>query len=227
MSKKTIFEVDFLITKGIEKFISNILKTIRRKKLKVIDYGCGNKPYRNLFPSNSDYIGLDIFPGNQVDILIKPNDRFKLKKKIADIVLSTQVIHKLESFDIYFKNIRHIMRDDGILIITSHGNWTYHPMGSGDYYRFTQDGLRSILRNYGFKIKKIEPIIGTLGSGLHIRQIVFNAWLKKIPVFGLFFMKVLNLITNLRIIFEEMLQTRNTKMSNPTVFAILAIKKNE
>ena len=85
-------------------------------------------------------------------------------------------------------------------------------------------GLKYLLNSYGFKILEIEPIIGTLGGALHIRQVVLNSWLKKIPLMGLLLCYLLNFVTNLRILLEDKLQSYGTSVSNPIAFAVTAKK---
>jgi ubiquinone/menaquinone biosynthesis C-methylase UbiE len=221
-----LFELDYNLKKGIEENIKDFVKKLGQKKMKVIDYGCGQMPYKCLFPKNIDYIGVDLKMNKLADIKISKKDKLPFNRNEIDAVISTQVIHKVENYNFYLKNINRILKSRGILFLTTHGNWTHHPFGSGDYYRFTIQGIKKILSEHNFKIIKVVPIVGTLGAGLHIRQIVINAWLKKIPLIGNLFCKIFNLLTNTRIILEDKLQSYGTSISNPAVLAVTAVKIN-
>lgn len=220
-----IFKMDYILLLGINNSISKFVKKINRSKKKIlIDYGCGKMPYKKKFPKNIQYIGVDLSSNNNAEIKIKEDSNLPFRKKSIDIVISTQVLHKVKNYNRYLKNCSYVLKKNGLLFLTTHGNWTYHPAGSGDYYRFTIQGLKYLFNFYGLKILEIEPIIGTLGGALHIRQIVLNSWLKKVPLIGLLLCYMLNFVTNLRILVEDKLQSFGTSVSNPIAFAVTAKK---
>ncbi|HJP58829.1 MAG TPA: hypothetical protein VJ865_02480, partial [Gemmatimonadaceae bacterium] len=45
---------------------------------RVLDVGCGEKPYRALFDRPAEYVGLDIAAGPKVDIVVRPGERWPL-----------------------------------------------------------------------------------------------------------------------------------------------------
>jgi ubiquinone/menaquinone biosynthesis C-methylase UbiE len=225
MNLFNIFKMDYILLLGINNSISKFAKKINKSEKKIlIDFGCGRMPYKNKFPKNIRYIGVDLTSNKKAEIKIKENSNLPFKKKSIDIVISTQVIHKVKNYNNYLKNCSYVLKKKGLLFLTTHGNWTHHPAGSGDYYRFTIQGLKYLLNSYSFKILEIEPIIGTLGGALHIRQVVLNSWLKKIPLMGLLLCYLLNFVTNLRILLEDKLQSYGTSVSNPIAFAVTAKK---
>ena len=219
-----IFKMDYVLLLGIDNSISKFVKNLKKKKKTLIDFGCGTMPYKKKFPKYIRYIGVDLPFNKNAEIKVKENSNLSFRKKSIDIVISTQVIHKVKNYNMYLKNCSYVLKKDGLLFLTTHGNWTYHPAGSGDYYRFTIQGLKYLLNSYSFKVLEIEPIIGTLGGALHIRQIVLNSWLKKIPLVGFLLCCILNLVTNLRILVEDKLQSYGTSVSNPIAFAVTAKK---
>ena len=46
-----LFELDYNLKKGIEDNIKDFVEKLGEKKMKVIDYGCGQMPYKFLFPN--------------------------------------------------------------------------------------------------------------------------------------------------------------------------------
>ena len=143
----------------------------------------------------------------------------------ADIVLSTQVVYLIPEFHTYLNECHRLLQPDGLLFITTHGTWTYHPASGGDYYRFTHDGLRHILNRSGFEIIEIRPVVGTLGTGLHLRQLVYNSWLKRCGLSVL--ANLINIFVNLFIQFEDMISPHGTRMSSPVIFAAVAKSINQ
>ena len=222
-----LWNVDYCLLRGLADAVKTFAEKYIKSDMKIIDFGCGGKPYRNFFPENVEYIGIDACPSPYVDIVIEPGQPVPLAAATADCIISTQVVYLIPDYKPYLRECRRLLHDDGRLLITSHGTWTYHPASGGDYYRFTQDGMRHILDEAGFEIEHLSPIVGTLGTGLHLRQLVFNAWLQKIPG-GAVFALLFNIITNLRIIIEDKLCPWGTRMSSPVIFfAIARVKASQ
>ncbi len=220
-----IYDVDYLLLTGLARVVKLFSNKHVLKGNVIIDMGCGAKPYRPLFPEDIKYVGVDVTMSNFADIVINPGEPVPLADSFTDCIISTQVVYLIPDYKQYLLECNRLLKIDGKLLITSHGTWTYHNASGGDYYRFTQDGMRYILKKAGFEIEELFPIIGTLGTGLHIRQLIFNSWLKKIPILGKYIANIYNIFTNFRIIIEDSLCTYGTRSSSPVIFAAIARKK--
>lgn len=216
------WDVDYCLLNGLVREIEQFAERVK-SGMNVIDFGCGAKPYRRLFPENCQYIGIDTCSNPYADIIIEPGQEVPLPDATADCIVSTQVVYLIPEYTIYLRECLRLLRPEGRMFITTHGTWTYHPASGGDYYRFTQDGLRYVLDQAGFEIVVIEPVVGTLGTGLHLRQLVFSALLGKLHCSWL--ANVMNVFTNLRILLEEKLSPRGVRMSAPVIFAVMAKRK--
>src|SRR5436190_5349909 len=67
---------------------------------KILDYGCGNKPYRSLFEMKfREYVAADL-PGNKhCDIVIGPDGQLPVEKDSFDCVLSSEVLeHTIDPY---------------------------------------------------------------------------------------------------------------------------------
>lgn len=215
-----LWDADYCLLKGMSEALADFSSKFVEADKTVVDFGCGAKPYRTLFPERCRYIGVDACDNPHAEIQIVPGERVPLADSSADVILSTQVVYLIPDFDYYLDECRRLLRPDGRLFITTHGTWTYHPASGGDYYRFTHDGLRHILKRADFEMEEIRPIVGTLGTGLHLRQLIFNAWLKRCGFGPLAIL--LNVFTNLRIQLEEKITPYGTRMSSPIIYAAVA-----
>ncbi|MFH0798565.1 MAG: methyltransferase domain-containing protein [Pseudomonadota bacterium] len=216
-----IWDADYCPVRGLADAIKEFAAEHVKSKMKVIDFGCGGKPYRSMFPDNCEYIGIDTHSNPHADVTIEPGQIVPLLDAVADCIISTQVVYLIPGYNFYLRDCRRLLRPEGRMFITTHGTWTYHPASGGDYYRFTQDGLRHILREAGFEVEVMFPIVGTLGTGLHLRQLIFNTWLQKMP-FGRGLAKLLNIFTNARILVEDKCSPLGTRMSSPVILAAIA-----
>jgi SAM-dependent methyltransferase len=221
-----LWDVDYCLLRGMRRAVTDFVAQHVRPESTVVDFGCGGKPYRPLFPSDCRYIGVDAAQSRFADILIAPGDPVPLDDGTVDCIISTQVVYLIPDYRIYLDECRRLLGPDGRLFLTSHGTWTYHPASGGDYYRFTQDGLRRILDDAGLEVIEMGPIVGTLGAGLHLRQLVFDSWLRKAPILGSLAAKLMNMITNARILIEDHITPHGTAMSSPVIFWVSARPKS-
>jgi len=146
--------------------IEFIAKYSNRYQGKLVDIGCGNKPYIDYFSHVKKTIGIDI-ADNEADILA--NAKFlPVKSNSIDIVLCNQVIeHEYEPEKIVVE-ISRILRERGVLILSAPQMGRLHGEPN-DYYRYTKWGLKYLLEKNGMKIEIIEShggIFRSIGSHL-------------------------------------------------------------
>lgn len=134
----------------------------------LVDYGCGNMPYRSLFPGAS-YIGAD-FPGNEMaDVFVAGDGTLPLPDGSAAAVLSSQVLEHVADVPRYLAETRRVLRSDGLLFLSTHGMWKYHP-DPCDFWRWTCDGLRRVLDDGGFEVLRFRGVMGLEATALQLWQ---------------------------------------------------------
>lgn len=135
---------------------------------KLVDYGCGNMPYRPLFPG-AIYIGAD-FPGNDLaDLMILEDGTLELEDESCDIVLSSQVLEHVQNVDLYLAEARRVLTQDGLLLLSTHGMWKYHP-DPCDFWRWTCAGLKHVVTESGFEIIHFQGVLGPEATALQLWQ---------------------------------------------------------
>lgn len=128
----------------------DLVRASKYAKGKLLDVGCGNKPYLTIFKDCVDlYIGLDR-NSNFADI---KEDFFNanIKNSNFDTILATQVLEHVDSPEKFLKKANKILKKDGVLIITAPFIGSLHEIPN-DYYRFTRYGLQVLLKKSGFEI---------------------------------------------------------------------------
>ena len=158
------------------------------QKVKLLDYGCGNTPYRSLFQSKvKEYHAADIEKNNHVDILINIDGQIPVNDESYGFVLSTQVLEHVENVNFYLSESNRILDKNGLLILTTHGYWIFHP-DPNDFWRWTSQGLKKIINESGFEIIYFKGILGRSAMGIQLLQDGFIFKLPKfiLPVFALF-----------------------------------------
>ena len=77
---------------------------------KVLDVGCGEKPYRELFKAATEYVGLDVFAGPNVDIVVKPGEAWPLRSAHFDMLVCSQVLEHVADLDFTIAEIKRVVK---------------------------------------------------------------------------------------------------------------------
>lgn len=185
----------------------------------ILDYGCGNQPYRDLFSAKFvRYVGADIAGNSLADLIIDAEGKLPVEDESFDCVLSSQVLEHVASPRIYLREAHRVLKPKGSLILSTHGIWPYHP-DPMDYWRWTIEGLQCEIRQAGFEIVMVQSVFGVESCALQLWQ---DATFERLPAFV---RPVYTWIFQSAIGFIERRQP--DKVSNDaSVYIVLARKKN-
>jgi SAM-dependent methyltransferase len=145
---------------------------------RLLDVGCGTKPYRSLFAVN-DYVGLDI--DNETSRQRGVADHlydgkvFPFASDSFDSVLCNQVLEHVFNPDEFIGEIVRVLKPGGKLLLTVPFVWDEHEQPN-DYARYSSFGLRALLEKQGFKFVRYRK----LGADASIIFQLVNAYLYRI-----------------------------------------------
>lgn len=129
---------------------------------KVIDIGCGEKPYLHFFkPHCTNYFGLDLpfsplVVNQSVDIFADAT-LLPLKANVADTVVCFEVLDDIPEPSSLFSEINRILKPDGMLFLSVPQMWNIHN-APYDFYRYTRYGLTYQAKKHGFEVVSITGI---------------------------------------------------------------------
>jgi SAM-dependent methyltransferase len=175
------------------------LLTSEDKDKLLVDFGCGDMPYRPIIePLIAKYLGVDLDINPKAEHFIDFDSKTSLPDNYCDIVLSNQVLEHVDSPDGYLNEAFRILKPGGALVISTHGYWFYHPTPN-DYWRWTSAGLRKTIERAGFSISSFYGILGLAASGLQLFQDGICLKLPKflVPVFALFMQLLVRLFNKI------------------------------
>lgn len=138
-------------------------------KGKLLDLGCGNKPYSDIYNEICESsVGCDV-PFSlhrevKVEVLCFAEDIDKhFEPDSFDTVLCTEVLEHTANDRAVISNINKILKLNGNLIISAPYTYVTHE-APYDYRRYTYYGLKDILEKHSFEVKAVFSMGATFSS---------------------------------------------------------------
>ncbi|GBD51185.1 class I SAM-dependent methyltransferase [Microcystis aeruginosa LEGE 11464] len=205
------------LRQGIEQVIDT--NQIGFAEQKIADIGCGDCPYRPLFIARGcEYIGCDI--DNTAEVMIEPGKPIPLPDASFDGVVSFQVLEHIWDLDEYLGECYRLLKPGGWLLLTTHGNWLYHPHPN-DYRRWTREGLLYEISSRKFVLKDVLSVVGPLAWTTQFRLIGYDSVLQKLGFIGQLILLPIACFMNLRMVIEDAITPLSIRDTNASIYVTL------
>jgi SAM-dependent methyltransferase len=140
-------------------FIKNDIQNIAIKFAngRLLDIGCGNKPYALYFKEVIDeYVGCDIVQSSEniVDYIC-PANQLCFDDASFNTVFSTQVLEHVADSKGMIKEAYRVLNKGGHVLFTVPFSWELHEEPY-DFFRFSKYGLKALFEEQGFEIISIK-----------------------------------------------------------------------
>ncbi|HYF31098.1 MAG TPA: methyltransferase domain-containing protein [Chitinophagaceae bacterium] len=154
----------------------NLFKHIRahapKLQGKLLDFGCGRKPYQNLF-TVQEYIGVDMqhtghdHANSKVDVFYD-GKTLPFANQTFDALLCSEVLEHIFNPDEILPEIHRVLKPGAKALITVPFVWNEHEVPY-DYARYTSFGIEHLLSKHGFRVLELQK------SGTFV-QVIFQLW---------------------------------------------------
>ena len=140
---------------------------------RMLDFGCGSKPYRGLFEVE-EYIGLDYEnPGHphlneQIDVFYDGN-RLPFADASFDSIFSSEVFEHVFNLRDVLTELHRVLKPGGLILVTCPFAICEHEVPN-DFARYSSYGLRDLMERHGFDLVKQEKT----GNSV---ETVFQLWI--------------------------------------------------
>lgn len=178
----------YYIRKGLYNKISLYSRELNGR---LMDFGCGSKPYQSLFSNVTEYVGLD-YAGEghsheqeSIDVYYD-GKTIPFENETFDSVLSSEVFEHLFALQQLLPEIARVIKTGGKFLITCPFVWEEHEIPV-DYARYTRFALQDMLEKNGFEIEVIDKN-GHFLVALHQLFVLYihDHWLHKVWFFSKF-----------------------------------------
>lgn len=146
----------YIIRSGLKKAV---VKHAGHLGGKLLDFGCGSKPYRSYF-SVEEYIGVDFEnPGHphdneQIDVYYDGKS-IPFEDGRFDSILCSEVFEHVFNLEEILEELHRVLKPGGKMMITCPFVWNEHEVPF-DYARYTRFALEALLSKSGFQIVEYE-----------------------------------------------------------------------
>lgn len=146
----------------VKKFSAKIKKTD-----KILDVGCGLKPYRKVFKTK-EYIGIDIdfggHPNDQKNVdHFYDGETIPYEQQTFDNILCTQVLEHTIKPETTIKEMSRVIKTNGLLFISMPFIYPEHEIPF-DFQRYTKYKHIKLLTENNFSIVQIKKTTGFWGT---------------------------------------------------------------
>ncbi|MCM8819004.1 MAG: class I SAM-dependent methyltransferase [Candidatus Omnitrophica bacterium] len=191
----------------------NIFKKFRNlvlneNKTKILDVGCGFKPYLKLFDKNKvEYIGVDFEKDTSDADFIASAEKFPFSDNSFDALIYSEVLEHIKDLNLALSEMKRVSKNGTLIFISSPFIFPEHGIPY-DFQRLTQ---------YFYKEKfKYDEIIEISPSNTSFSTpfVVFNLFIQSSPFKIFYFLKDLIFIINntLAIIIDNIIKFLVSKL---------------
>lgn len=120
----------------------------------VLDFGCGSKPYKKLFPKALNYIGVDIknsghnHQESDVDIFYD-GKILPFPDNYFDSIVSFEVLEHIFNLEDILPELSRVLKPEGLFLFTVPFVWEEHEVPY-DFARYTSFGIDCLVKNNNF-----------------------------------------------------------------------------
>lgn len=215
-----LWDTDWLVLRGMRKAIEYLADPIAAPGKVALDFGCGAKPYEPLFAARGvTYIGADI--GGTHEVQIRADGTLSAADHSADLVVSFQVLEHVRDVHRYLQEAERVLRDDGLMLLSTHGTWLYHPHPE-DHRRWTREGLIAELELHRFEVIDCIPVVGPLAWSTMVRLTCLAVALRRLPLMGNSLAAATAVVMNLRATAEDWITPAWVTKNNACVYVTLS-----
>ena len=125
----------------------------------LLDFGCGRKPYENLFVVNK-YVGVDIeisghnHRNSKIDVFY--DGKFlPFRDESFDSLISFEVLEHVFNPDQIVSELNRVLKTNGKILISVPFCWNEHEIPF-DYARYSSFGIRALLERHGFDVVEVH-----------------------------------------------------------------------
>jgi SAM-dependent methyltransferase len=168
----------YLSRRGI---FEGILRHAPKLSGRLMDFGCGSKPYRDLFRVD-EYVGVDIQVSGHASVdkhadVFYDGKTLPFSDRCFDSMLASEVLEHVFNLDAILAEMYRVLKPGGVLLITIPFAWDQHEVPY-DFARYTEWGIKCLLERHGFAVETQEKTSTHIET---VAQLIVSYFYKYLP----------------------------------------------
>jgi SAM-dependent methyltransferase len=131
---------------------------------RILDFGCGSRPYMACFPDAREYIGVDYDSNLEIGSCYVKNNIYyydghnlPFPDNAFDAIVTFQVIEHVDNLHHSLQELQRVASPGATVLITGPLLWPEHETPH-DFRRFTRWGIQQYVQRAGFLVEKVQPL---------------------------------------------------------------------
>jgi len=151
---------------------------------RLLDVGCGNRPYEPLLRNVAEYVGIDVNYQTGRPTVSGLAYALPFAADSFDTVFSTQTLEHVEEPHLAVTEMARVLRSGGYLILTAPQTWRLHEKPY-DFFRYTRFGLQYLMEHNGLRVVRLLPQGGAWATvGQIVNNTVHQLVPRRLPVYA-------------------------------------------
>lgn len=158
-----LYDFSYLMTRSFRQTMADFVSLINRQRqpIAILDLGCGYKPFKKLFPKNSNYIGVDMSLNSYADIIAN-NQKLPFKNNAFDIVIASEVLEHSNNEYQFADELTRVSKNKTLVFISLPFIFPEHGQPY-DFQRLTKYKLKELFKNHKIiSLKESNNIISSV-----------------------------------------------------------------
>lgn len=159
----------------LREFAARVVHGVAPEELSIADVGCGQKPFRGLFPSACRYVGVDLDPDAAADVrqdLGRPLPF--LDGSVHGLILS-EVLEHLRDPQAVLAEVARVLAPGGLAFVSTPFSFPVHGRPH-DFQRFTEHYYRALPERLPLRLEQLEASNVVFSTPLlHLGQMLLSA----------------------------------------------------
>lgn len=160
-----------------------LLRWGREEKGIVVDYGCGESPFRFCFPHAKEYLRFDISPKDDAVIVVNGKN-VPCADQSVDCFLLFQVLGDVPDLVPFFQEIHRVLKPGGRFLIFETISFPEHDLPH-DYFRIMPEGLSRLAGLTGFLCAELHRLGGLFARLAQLMNTFILGRIRAVPVLGI------------------------------------------
>lgn len=195
-TKPKITDYCYLTTSKHLSLLNHLVKSISQgeEQIKILDIGCGNKPFLSLFSHlDCEFKGIDFSSETEADIVQSLDQPIPAEDESVDFIICSEVLEHVPYPERVISEMFRVLRKGGQLYVTTPFAFPIHARPH-DFFRYTEFFYQKMGSDYEVEKIEVHPTNTIFSTPFY----TFNQMLMPVPKIPMIIKSILYFLINIK-----------------------------